>query len=479
MSERVPQYVWRSEWIHPFESPWGIFERFKLANFATSVDVLQAFGTDEAKSHPRKRNSRDLIWLHGLDPRAVERVFGHSIHAMVESFLGRFCVPFTWGPGSTYICDHVRFCPKCVAAGFHSLFHQYRLLNSCPFHGDVLFDRCPQCRQPIPYELHYSTRIGPFSCKCGYVFYSSTRREFIEQWSSTAKLEIQNNDIRAFLNLDDQQLKRLNSLHCIPEAFIQSGIVSLRRVLNLVKRPTTAMTGEWSTDVEAPTFTAKVPAFLFNGVLDPVFPPSKLLRDSLEFHHIEFRNSWIAYEYICLYESYKAIARRLRKTILRRHRKCISDYVREAFLSRSITLCPYAVAYARWRQEMEALDTPWKVDRFRKRHKIFGLGVPFAHHLATNLMVGLSEKSFFKNLFGNESSFASEPKMWPGIIWFKLHFACRLMWTRYFDWLQYIQHNPHRAAYSLACPEVPRTYPFMILEALDNPLTPFSMHYWS
>jgi hypothetical protein len=48
--EQKKQYTWNLDWISPFESPWGIFEKFKFANHARVKDILRYFSSEYVQS---------------------------------------------------------------------------------------------------------------------------------------------------------------------------------------------------------------------------------------------------------------------------------------------------------------------------------------------------------------------------------------------------------------------------------------------
>lgn len=58
----------------------------------------------------------------------------------------------------------LRYCPSCLAMGYHSMLFQHLAVDHCPGHGIGLADRCPQCEEP-----HTPTLRGvmkrPFECK--------------------------------------------------------------------------------------------------------------------------------------------------------------------------------------------------------------------------------------------------------------------------------------------------------------------------
>ncbi|KRE47218.1 hypothetical protein [Paenibacillus sp. Soil522] len=77
----INNYCWNDNWVHKFESPWSLFEKFKYANMAKDRDVLEIFGTKEVKNNKvlrRTKNNSNLYSLSGFDNSRLATVFGHD-----------------------------------------------------------------------------------------------------------------------------------------------------------------------------------------------------------------------------------------------------------------------------------------------------------------------------------------------------------------------------------------------------------------
>ncbi|MEM5345060.1 hypothetical protein [Paraburkholderia azotifigens] len=60
----------------------------------------------------------------------------------------------------------LRYCPICLECGYHSVWHQFRPLPSCPIHDVRLMSRCFNCRLPTTWMFEYlNDRTKPFRCK--------------------------------------------------------------------------------------------------------------------------------------------------------------------------------------------------------------------------------------------------------------------------------------------------------------------------
>lgn len=65
----------------------------------------------------------------------------------------------------------LRFCPVCLQAGYHSIWHQFILLNACPLHNCVLTEKCQSCGADTEYFGATSQLTSrPYGClSCGTV----------------------------------------------------------------------------------------------------------------------------------------------------------------------------------------------------------------------------------------------------------------------------------------------------------------------
>lgn len=71
-----------------------------------------------------------------------------------------------------YYSPVLRYCPKCIAEGFHSPLSQLSHVRACPIHGELLLDACQICGEQIQYALTVSSLNKPFACKNGHTLWS-------------------------------------------------------------------------------------------------------------------------------------------------------------------------------------------------------------------------------------------------------------------------------------------------------------------
>ncbi len=205
---KLPLFTWNSEWIWKYESPWGVFEKFKLANEIKDTDIFNIFGTEQIKSKTKAFYSyeeRDLNLLKSFDDNSLFKVLGVKLKEItlvnINGLIGAFS---NSNKLSFYIEKNLHFCPECIKLGYHSIFHQFKLLSKCPFHSNTTIqNRCPKCQNTIPYLLTDKWSRRPFTCKCGHHFYQSKDNNFIKEWSSNIRLVINSPDLVKWRSIDN------------------------------------------------------------------------------------------------------------------------------------------------------------------------------------------------------------------------------------------------------------------------------------
>lgn len=70
---------------------------------------------------------------------------------------------------SMFFAHRLRVCPLCFGDGFHSSWHQFKLLKFCPLHSCELVERCQQCLCDLAeYRLSKELFDAPYRCgECG------------------------------------------------------------------------------------------------------------------------------------------------------------------------------------------------------------------------------------------------------------------------------------------------------------------------
>ena len=72
---------------------------------------------------------------------------------------------------SPLLSSVLRYCPKCLAIGFHSMLYQHGGVSVCPYHRVTLLDACLACSRPWKPTFENIGRT-PFCCPaCGHLYF--------------------------------------------------------------------------------------------------------------------------------------------------------------------------------------------------------------------------------------------------------------------------------------------------------------------
>ena len=168
-------YTWNNQWIWKYESIWCSLEKFKYSNELTSKDlgvILRAsrerVQTESVyKSLYLSKNIVDISSLSNLLNIDVFNKLDNDLNLFLDALYNNLNI-------EKYIVYKLRYCPKCIEVGYHSIFHQLSFFDDCVFHNTKLKSKCPICKKEEPYLIKYSKSKHGFSCECGYSYISET-----------------------------------------------------------------------------------------------------------------------------------------------------------------------------------------------------------------------------------------------------------------------------------------------------------------
>lgn len=76
--------TWRKEWIFPFESPWGILEKFRFANQIDGNDVILLLGNAKVRKLKTLSFSgkvhRNIIRLSSFDEMKTQKNIRYQLN---------------------------------------------------------------------------------------------------------------------------------------------------------------------------------------------------------------------------------------------------------------------------------------------------------------------------------------------------------------------------------------------------------------
>ena len=162
---------WRPGQPALYESLWSVLHKFCWLNRVNGRAVMRHYrsATDRATTFRFKGDEGPSGFVHDLRFRGA---------LDLEAFSGAIGTSASWcdyavfdgvGPRRLLrraLATFLRFCPTCIASGFHSPIFQSVGERHCPIHGDLLRDCCPRCGRRIPYSLP-TTKFQPYGCSCG------------------------------------------------------------------------------------------------------------------------------------------------------------------------------------------------------------------------------------------------------------------------------------------------------------------------
>ncbi|MEM5345059.1 hypothetical protein [Paraburkholderia azotifigens] len=120
-----------------------------------------------------------FCWRNVLDPNDIRDFFGEGGKAIdwdeFRRTTGWRCpevveLRIEGVPSRQMLFDnHLRYCPICLECGYHSVWHQFLPLRTCPMHGAPLMSQCFSCGVRCEQVSEYlNSRTAPFCCKsCG------------------------------------------------------------------------------------------------------------------------------------------------------------------------------------------------------------------------------------------------------------------------------------------------------------------------
>lgn len=169
-------YCWRPEWVYPFESLRSLLSKFMLLNHIGVTELNRVF------CYKSPVNCRTSL-LNGNRSLLNSSVFNNCINpSVLKGVLGlsdeqlTFSVIESYTYYESYWRNEFRFCPSCLGAGYHSPFHQHKMFNKCPIHGDELKTCCIKCNAVLPYEFGRLAVRHPYECTvCGHIHIANDR----------------------------------------------------------------------------------------------------------------------------------------------------------------------------------------------------------------------------------------------------------------------------------------------------------------
>lgn len=158
------RYTARPEWSSTGESLWMRLSKFSHCNRMSVAELARLFARQD-----------DRAALTGIDLRCMAAWMSEAIASRLEICADDVRASFCCAePHSltTRACSELRYCVRCLQAGFHTAWFQWLVVERCPLHDAPLKTGCVRCAAAIPYALDAKLALSPLrctACHCDWV----------------------------------------------------------------------------------------------------------------------------------------------------------------------------------------------------------------------------------------------------------------------------------------------------------------------
>lgn len=367
--------TWNNNWISDFESPWSIFEKIKYANAATKNDIFKLFGKEKIlkKKTILGNKNHDLYLLSAFEEHHFIQLLGFSLKSYNKYILEQtsgFLQNGTFVELKKDVCENpywrktLTLCLECIKDGYHSILHQFDLIDHCPFHNTPLYEYCPGCDMKIPYELSDRFMSSPYVCSCGYKYKALQQNSSLSaQWKKYTCEDILDPKLKKWVELKPDEQNNLKRVYFCEYFTKNTSLLDfLLEILYLDSTLQTKLNFVTSSlniqQIKNPSITKHditktssywCPVRNHYDLEDHFNPIVKIIMKEL----IEIKLKTI-----------QSIGKKLKKNLLYAHRSCIRRYTNVYKISDSSEnpVCPFAFAYAKWKQSLLKLDYFYDVD---------------------------------------------------------------------------------------------------------------------
>jgi len=151
-------YAFDYRWLEPYESIVSILWKFVRVNALAGHVVAAEVGRQAVDPYEGTESHREAI-----DITRLQRTLGVSRDVLRKALI----------PAVRYgaVSSCLRYCPRCLARGYHAVVHQFESVGRCPIHDLRLERACRQCGHVAPYRLNAGLLETPYrcaQCRCLY-----------------------------------------------------------------------------------------------------------------------------------------------------------------------------------------------------------------------------------------------------------------------------------------------------------------------
>lgn len=194
--------TWLDGWIGETESVYSIVGKLifcnpmRLQEFGTAV-----FASPSAVWYPHQTRARSMLFTEWADEFQGTSLANVIYQAGIQRRFSNF--------GHLVSSDEaLRYCPSCIACGFHSALCQVDAVILCPSHGCHLLSSCRWCGSPTsPMKFTPEVVSNPFSCLAC--------RQFLGDGGMTPMRSWNDQDCRSGWNLLASRLSHARHVECL------------------------------------------------------------------------------------------------------------------------------------------------------------------------------------------------------------------------------------------------------------------------
>lgn len=168
-------YCWRPECTYPYESLRSLLGKFMLLNHISLAQVNQIDWYGSSNKGPYTITVNSNLLTKNIFTTKIDQVSFGTILGLSEEQI-RFSTIEPFLSNVAYEKSSLRYCPSCLAVGYHSPFHQLEIFSRCPIHQERLQKTCIACHSLMNYVPSSGDCLSPFSCpRCGHVYMKNDR----------------------------------------------------------------------------------------------------------------------------------------------------------------------------------------------------------------------------------------------------------------------------------------------------------------
>ncbi|MGB4657972.1 MAG: hypothetical protein WBI07_02185 [Mobilitalea sp.] len=182
--------TWNKKWIKKYESPWSILSKLCLSNKVNGYDILRHVFHKTSNEYSIINYKYGISVSPKLNIDVISDILGFDIEKMCKETSEELLKPFfsvVDGREELYYkifySTKLKYCPKCMSYGYHSLFHQLSFIDKCLVHDIDLVDKCPSCSQDIPYSYYLKSDQHGYECACGNKLFNEDIVKAIQTWN--------------------------------------------------------------------------------------------------------------------------------------------------------------------------------------------------------------------------------------------------------------------------------------------------------